>query len=315
MNRHGVLVVLLVAALAPAAWAATPGTVAIDPFDPGISAAVAGMGGASSTMGGLWALPYNPAGLADVKKSATSDTYKFQFGASYLKWFEDQSVSYGAAGLGPGFAVGVAGFDQGTITTSTGFFGGGTAKVSDFGAIAGYGTELSGEFANVSVGVSAQYWQRNLAEYKSSTFALNLGARATFLEQQLMIGGYVQNMGPTLRFETTEEDDQPLGFTVGASWTLPKQEGMAVGVRIAADAIKFKDQDVALGGGGEVILRDVLALRLGANTSRDKTQPTFGVGVMYNGFGLDYSYMNISLLDENTATHLISVSFDLGAVK
>ena len=315
MKRYGVLMSLLVVGLAQSAWAASPGTVLIDPFDPGVSAAVSGMGGASSTMGGIWALTYNPAGLADVKDRPEATFYEFQVGASYLKWFEDQAVGYGTVALPPGFALGVANFDQGQITSQTGFFTGGTEKVSDFGAIGGYGTSLPGQLSNVDVGISAQFWQRNLASFKASTFAVNLGARAMFLEKQFAVGAYVQNLGPSLKFETSEEDQQPMGYTVGASWTMPKKEGVPVGVRLAADGIKYKDRKVYVGGGAEVILQDVLALRAGANTARDKTQPTFGVGVIYKGFTFDYAYNTIDLAGESLATHLVSLKFGLGEVK
>ena len=234
MKRYGVLMSLLVVGLAQSAWAASPGTVLIDPFDPGVSAAVSGMGGASSTMGGLWALTYNPAGLADVKDRPEATFYEFQVGASYLKWFEDQAVGYGTVALPPGFALGVANFDQGQITSQTGFFTGGTEKISDFGIIGGYGTALPGQMSNVDVGISAQFWQRNLASFKASTFAVNLGARAMFLEKQFAVGAYVQNLGPSLKFETSEEDPWLMGALVRCADGPGAGKGGARGVGHAA---------------------------------------------------------------------------------
>jgi len=313
MKRHAIFASLLAVGLATSAWAATPGTVAIDPFDLGTSASIAGVGGASSTVGGLWSLAHNPAGLADIKHEPKVSFYEFQVGVSYLRWFEEQSVGYGALALPPGFAIGAANFDQGTITTTNGFLAGPTEKVSDFGAIAGYGTSLPGVWSNVSVGVSAQYWQRNLAEFKASTFAVNLGARVFLLDQQLAFGAYVQNLGPSLKFETEEKDKQPLGVTVGAAWAMPATK--PVRVRVVADVVKPRDQDVFGAGGAELILQDVLALRGGLSSARDKTHPTFGVGVNYAGFSFDYAYAQVSLLSEDIGTHLVSLSFGLGGTK
>ncbi len=313
MKRLVVLMTWLLMTLAGPVWAASGGTSLIDPFDPGVSASVAGMGGASSTMGGLWALGYNPAGLADVKERAESNVYELQVGASYLKWFEDQAVSYGTMALPPGFALGIASFDQGTITTQSGFFSGGTEKVSDFGAIAGFGTALPGGLSDLSVGISAQYWQRNLATFKASTFAVNVGGRAMFLEKQLTLGAYVQNLGPPMRLETAEEDPQPFGYALGASWTTPLDSDQPFGIRIAADANQIKDQDLEFGGGAELSLRRVLALRAGGTTARNEFTPAFGVGVMYKGFTFDYAYNTLDLADEKLATHFVSLSFGLGS--
>jgi hypothetical protein len=291
--------------VASSAWGSGAGTVATGPFDLGTSAVIAGTGGAAATVGGLWSLTYNPAGLADVKYQPSVNFYEFQVGASYLKWFEDQSVAYGAVALPPGFAVGVANFDQGTITTSTGFVSGATARVSDFGAIAGWGTTLPG--SQVSVGLAAQYWQRNLASYKASTFAINLGTRVLLFHQQVAVGAYVKNLGPSLNFETSEHDDQPLAGTLGASWTKP--DAKSLGLRVVADMTKPKDNGIFAAGGVEATLQKVLMVRAGFNSSRAKTEPTFGVGLAYGGFTFDYAYSDVNLLDEQVATHMVSIRF------
>lgn len=306
MQKQILMTGLLVVGLATSAWAMTPGTVASDPFDLGTSAAISAMGGASAAApGGLWALGFNPAGLADINER--------RIGGTYLKWIESSSVSYGAVALPPGFAIGAVGFDQGNIKPSEGYFESGSEKVSDFGAIAGYGTKLPEKLANVSVGISGQFWQKNYAGSKASTFGVNLGGRYMAMEDQLTVGAYVQNLGPAIKFETAEEDKQPMTMTGGVGWMMKKADGQMVRFGVMADVVKPLDQSVYFAAGGQVILQDILSLRAGVNTVNEETTPTFGVGILYKAFGFDYSFANIKLMDESLATHRMSISFGLGS--
>jgi hypothetical protein len=302
MKTKLIWISLLWVGLAASAWAATPGTVAQDPFDLGTSAAIAGMGGASAAApGGLWSLTYNPAGLADVAD--------WRIGGSYFNWIANSSVSYGAFGAPPGFAAGILSFDQGTITLSDQFFTTTTEKVSEFGAIAGYGARLPGSLSALRLGLSTQYWQKNLAGIKAGTFAVNLGGLYSMLDNRLTLGAFVQNIGPPLKFETAEEDKQPLLYAGGAMWTLRSKEDAPVHLSVMADVQKPVDRDLVYAGGAQLVLRNVLALRGGVNNFSEKTSPTFGTGILYKSFTFDYAYGTISLLDQDTAIHRVSLGF------
>jgi hypothetical protein len=293
---------VLLAGVTVSAWADTPGTVAEDPFDLGTSAAIMGMGGASAAApGGLWSLGYNPAGLADVAE--------WRFGLSYFNWIASSSVAYGSIGSPSGSAIGVVNFDQGSITVSDQFATMGSASVRDFGAIAGYGTELPGDFSAVRVGISAQYWQKNLAGTTAGTFCLNLGAAVRILEDQLTVGAYAQNLGPALKFETAEEDEQPLAFAGGVHWAMKRSEDQMVRLELLADVIKPRALDVQLAGGGQIVLNDLVALRAGANTFGEKTHPTFGLGISYKSFTFDYAFGTVGLLETDTTIHRVSFGF------
>jgi hypothetical protein len=305
MQKQILMTGLLVVGLATSAWAATPGTAALDPFDLGTSAAISAMGGASAAApGGLWSLGFNPAGLADVNER--------QIGGTYLKWIEGSNVSYGAVALPPGFALGAIGWDQGSIKTTSGYAWENTnEKVSDFGAIAGYGTKLPSTLANVSVGISGQFWQKNYAGSKASTFGVNFGGRYMAMEDQLTVGAYVQNIGPAIKFETDEEDKQPMTMTGGLGWMMKKADSQMLRFGAMADVVKPLDQGVYFAAGAQVILQDILSLRGGLSTVNEETTPTFGVGILYKAFGFDYSFANIMVNDESLATHRISISFAL----
>ena len=305
MSKHCLWATLLIVGLATSAMAQTPGSVAVDPFDLGTAAAITGMGGASAAApGGPWSLGYNPAGLSGVTES--------WLGASYLRWLEGTWNSYGVVALPPGFAVGLLGFNQGSITRTEGFFSDGSADVSDFGALAGYGTRLPGSLSNLSLGISGQYWQKNYAGIRGSTFGVNAGGQLALMEDQFTIGAYVQNLGPAIRFETTEEDKQPLTIAGGAGWLMKKAEGRMVRFGLMADVVKPNDRDVYFAGGGQLLLGELLALRGGAYTGLDKTTPTFGAGLMYKNFTFDYGYSSLSLSDENLATHHMSIAYRFG---
>ncbi len=308
MKRAFPCVVLATVLWATVAWGATTGTVATDPFDLGTSAALSAMGGVGvAAPAGLWSLAYNPAGLADVGER--------EVGATYLSWIENTSMSFGAVALPPGFGAGIVGFDQGSITTSDGFLTGSTERISDFGAIAGYGTALPGRYSMVRLGVAAQYWQKNLASVKASTFAVNLGTRVVLLDERLALGATVQNLGPPFKFETSEEDKQPMAMIVGAGWTMPPGTALPVGLGFYADGVKAIERNAYFAGGCEVKVQQILALRAGVNTSGEKTEPTYGVGISYRGYGIDYSYASVSLLDENVGTHRVSLHAGLGGTR
>jgi len=302
MKSHIAWVAVLLAGLAVNAWADTPGTVAEDPFDLGTSAAIMGMGGASAAApGGLWSLGYNPAGLAEITD--------WRVGLSYFNWIASTSVAYGAIGAPRGFAGGIVSFDQGSITISDQFATAGTEQVRDFGAIAGYGTKLPGSLSPIRVGLSAQYWQKNLAGIRAGTFGLNLGAAYQMLDDQVTVGAYVQNLGPSLKFETTEEDQQPTAVSGGVHWAMKKSENQVVRFGVLADAIKPRSRDMLFAGGGQIIFNDMLSLRAGANNFGDKTRLTYGAGISYKSFGFDYAYGTVGLLETDTSIHRISFGF------
>jgi hypothetical protein len=254
MTKRCLWATMLMLVLTTSAGAQTPGSVALDPFDFGTAAAITGVGGASAAAPcGLWSLGYNPAGLAGVTEA--------WFGASYLRWIEGSWNSYGVVALPPGFAVGLLGFDQGAITKTEGFFEDGSAEVSDFGARAGYGTRLPGSLSNLSLGISGQFWQKNLAGIRGSTFGVNGGGQLALMEDQLTIGAYVKNLGPAIRFETTEEDRQPLTIAAGAGWLTKKAESRFVRLGLMADVVKPNDREVYFAGGGQVLLGDLSLYR------------------------------------------------------
>lgn len=300
--RHMAWVALLLAGLAGNAWAETPGTVAQDPFDLGTSAAIMGMGGASTAApGGLWSLGHNPAGLAEITD--------WRFGVSYFNWIASTSVAYGAVGAPPGFAAGIVNFDQGSVTLSDQFAATGSEGVRDVGVIAGYGAKLPGDLSMIRVGAAAQYWQKNLAGTTASTFGMNLGAAMKLLQDQLTLGAYVQNLGPAMRFETAAEDQQPTTVSGGVHWAMKASEEQMIRLELLADVVKPRTLDVQFAGGGQVVIADLLALRAGVNDFGDKARPTFGAGISYKSFGFDYAYGTVGLLDTDTAIHRVSFAF------
>jgi len=141
---------------------------------------------------------------------------------------------------------------------------------------------------------------------------VNLGGRYMAMEDQFTVGAYVQNLGPSLKFETAEEDKQPMTITGGLGWMMKKTDKQIARVGLLADVIKPTDQDVYFAAGGQLMLQEILALRAGISTANDETTPTFGVGLAYKAFGFDYSFANVKLMDESIATHRMSISFGLG---
>ena len=244
--------------------------------------------------GGVDSLSSNPAGAAGAARPELETTF-----ASGV--IDD---SFGFLGYAHPTRIGVlsaaaAYYDAGKILLT---FPGGAQETRvaqrDMVAQTGWATNLGAGF---SAGVLGKFYRFELAQEARATGAAgDAGLQWATPLPGLRLGAAMQNMGPSLKFES-ESDPLPLTTRFGAAWTFnfrPKSEvegSYSTGTRLTflADGVKVRDEKMASSAGGEFVL-DVddstsLALRGGWIFGRALDGASFGAGVREGRFTVDYA--------------------------
>ncbi|MDD3627038.1 MAG: PorV/PorQ family protein [bacterium] len=168
------------------------------------------------------------------------------------------------------------------------------------------------------LGVNLKYIRESLEEYKDFTVCGDLGLIFK-LNENFRLGLAVQNMGGSLKF-IEEEEQIPQSMRFGVSYYFMNNELNRLVV--ASDIIKFNDEDINVGLGGEYVFRDLFSLRLGYKNT-DLGSLTAGCGVIVKftktrkikgtveriemaRIGINYSFVDFGDLGQ---THRYSMSF------
>jgi hypothetical protein len=248
------------------------------------SARIAGMGNAGATLydGGLDAVYYNPAAIAQVK----------QMGAefSHSLWLADITFDYAAfalplGGWGNSF-VSVTALNSGDIevrTVAQPLGTGGVYKVSDLAIGLGYGRQITERFA---VGGQLTWVQETIWHTTMGAPVFNVGSLYRISAHGLHIGSSISNFGTHGQYagsdlrilydaDPTRNGDNealpaeqftgqfplPVLFRVGVGY--PVRLGDRNRLRLALDAFHPSDNNESVSAGAELLLRDALALRAG----------------------------------------------------
>ena len=177
------------------------------------------------------------------------------------------------------------------------------------------GERIEGD--GLTAGGSMKYIFSRLDTARGSAFGLDLGGLYTFKPSQLTldnlfaVGMSVNNIGTNLKYDV-ESDPLPLGIRFGMMYKflVPKIKPV-----VTLDINKYRDSDLYLGLGGEISIKDILALRLGYITKGSRATDTglrFGVGLKSYGLAFDYAYAGFGDLG---VTHRfgLTVNFDTRA--
>mgnify|MGYP001607221999 FL=1 len=235
-----------------------------------IGARSAGMGNASVTLGDLWSINHNQAGLADIKKITAGIYYENRFSIS-----EMGLKAVAAAFPIPGFANGVLGL-------SVSYFGYAAYNDSKFGLA--YAKKLGDRY---SVGIQLDYLQTTIGgDYgKKGAVAAETGFKAELIDN-LFIGIHIFNPTRTKLFtytiqEIPETERIPTIMRFGLSYRF--SEKVIVSVETEKD-IYYKPVFKA---GIEYQPIDLLYLRAGIST--DPVYNSFGFGINLNHFKIDFA--------------------------
>lgn len=139
----------------------------------------------------------------------------------------------------------------------------------------------------ISVGFTLKVLYEKIFVEEAWGMAADLGILWRVWEGGLRVGGVVQNLGTTGRLRD-ENVTLPLTGRLGVAQMVKIFGGRWVFI---VDGVKERDFPFHLHGGVEYGWRNVVFLRCGYQTGYETRDLTGGVGVVWRGYRLDYSYM------------------------
>jgi len=269
------------------------------------------------------AIHYNPGGLAFQSGREVS--------LMYSKWLpglvEDMYYIFGAyrhsiEGLGT-IGANVTYINEGEqfYTTEEGPDVVGTFGSNEFAITLSYGAQLN---EKMGLGVNLRFIRSNLAPFgagaergngRANAFAVDVGFlyRSIFLKG-LSLGVNLSNMGPKITYvDADQADPLPTNLRVGWAYKLLDQKYNKLSVAVEFNKLmvrRYKDgksdpfykalatawsnEDTpVLNAGVEYWYGEVVALRTGYHYDRDGKvkYPTFGAGLKYANYHLDFAYI------------------------
>jgi hypothetical protein len=178
----------------------------------GSGARATGLGGAfTSVSGDINALSYNPAGLANLKRSEMGFTRaELVEGISYNFLGLSRPVANGSMGLGVNYLSQPSIEGRGVNRESSGKFG-----ASDMAINLAYGGTFA---ARTALGINLKYITSRIADVSGNSWAVDAGWQYKPVNT-LSLGLAIQNLGPKLKF-MDEGSALPLTARIGAGYTV-----------------------------------------------------------------------------------------------
>ena len=254
------------------------------------------------------AIYWNPAGIAAIRRLG------YSFG--YTQWFADCTFYSGAVAYNVGWAsvvgISVVSFQPMEMEETTTMQPAGTGKMLDAADIAigfVYARQLTDK---LSVGGTVRYVQSTLATEKLKTVAMNVGTLLHTGFKSFRIGMSMKNFGNEQRI-VSENSEMPTVFNVGGSMEVYGELGDPVSLTGAFEGAYFTDRCQRWNLGGELWLRNLLALRAGYKFQYDAESWSVGAGLKgaFSGhtFHVDVSYTDFGDLLEAPLRLTFSGSF------
>ncbi len=286
------------------------GTRAVDLAKITVSARQASMGGAFVGIADdVNTLALNPAGLSLLDRMTLSGSYNdWIAGSSY------GSVAFGIPRKVGTFGIGIAYFNETEVEKADAAGvpdpSGEMVSVYDFRANLGYGAKLH---KYIHFGSALTLTQTKLGSVTKGYGGLDLGFLFPVITERLTLGLAARNLAvDALKTSADTGDDlPPVSVTGGLGLFIHDFE--SVKINVGADVyFPFGDEGGAKENlGGEFIIKEILALRLGYRVNYEEEALTIGTGIHYKDFWVDYSYNDVGLFED---THRFTVTMDFGPV-
>lgn len=300
IRRHALAFILtpLCIPLVVAGALAAPGETGFAFLKLGVGARAMGMGSAYVALADdPTAIYWNPAGLAGAEGA--------QVTAMHNEWIQDFRQEFAAVShpLGRGaFGLGMSGFyasefekrdDTGVLIGHFGF--------NDIAVTGGYAYRFT---PRVAGGVAVKFVREMIDQEDATAVAFDLGGRYAIAETGITLGGAVQNLGGDATF-VAQSFPLPRTLRAGAAYSraIPRWNGKG---SLSAEARKSRGDDARLHVGGELELRERLALRAGAKFGYDDEDLSFGIGLIRRRIHFDYALVPLS--SNLGTTHFFSIS-------
>ncbi len=245
---------------------------------------------------GLASLHFNPSGLA----SSSDNEIVFM----HNSWLQDITLDYLAAGfniknhhLAVGFTFHqIPNLERREGPSSSPL---GTFEAHDLALDLSYARKVREQ---LNLGISFKYLYEKIDIYSASGVGIDLGG--IYFLGNWQIGAAVLNLGPNLKFKS-EDFSLPTQFRLGAVHHLP-QKIAAGNLKVSLDVVKTKGDKWKLNTGGEYGWEDKVFLRAGYKTEYEETNFSFGTGVKYKSYAIDYAF--VPFQSDLGSSHRVSLS-------
>jgi len=286
------------------------------------------MGGAyTAAANGISGVPYNPASIAfiDNQEAFLSQT-------QYVADITYNVMGYGRNLSGSDFVgLHIFALDSGPMAITTEDEPDGTGQDFKVTGICIRGTYARSVTDRLRIGFTGKYIREDIYTSYMQTFAFDIGSNFNTGIYGFILGMSVTNLGPEVKFggeglevdidddtfsKITEEFPLPMTFRLGIMNELigPNSDFMrsdSQRLLFTLDGINSRDYTVQGVMGLEYGWRDIAYLRFGNKFGHDTAKWSFGGGFNINAsdfsVGLDYAYVNYSVLD---FTHQFGLNFE-----
>lgn len=262
----------------------------------GIGARPVGMGEAFTAISGdVNCLYWNPAGLAKIEGINLTFMHN--------RWFQEISSDYLATAfkikensIGVSLALNrVPDIEVRDKPTAEPI---GTFDAEDLVFTLGYAKSLGGKF---DLGVSIKGLYQKIYTYEASGLGFDIGG-IYVLDDKFQFGTAILNLGPEMKFEE-EKFSLPLIYKLGAAYKTSEKR-LNGNIILDLDLVKPRDSDLKLHSGIEYNYDKILSLRIGYQSGYDDKNFTFGLGLGYEKYKIDYAFVPFG--SDLGSTHRIS---------
>ncbi len=286
-----------------------------------------GMGGAyTAAANDISGVPYNPASIAFIKNQES-----FLSQTQYVAGITYNVMGYGRNLSGEDFVgLHIFALDSGSMEVTTEDEPDGTGQDFKVTGICIRGTYARRVTDRLRIGFTGKYIREDIFTSHMQTFAFDIGSNFNTGIYGFILGMSVTNLGPEVKFggeglevdidddtfsKITEEFPLPMTFRLGLMNELmgPDSEFIQSDdhrLLLAMDGINSRDYTVQGAMGLEYGWKDIAYIRLGNKFGHDTAKWSLGGGFNINtndfSIGLDYAYVNYSILD---FTHQFGLNF------
>ena len=171
-----------------------------------------------------------------------------------------------------------------------------------------FGSLSTGFFINenIAFGVTGKYLYEGLYTDESTGWGIDIGLNYKTPYKGLTAGAVLKNLGSmsALRAESTK---LPTEFRAGAAYSFDFNKS-DFGALAAGEFQKYtSDDDIYFNFGGEVMYKNIIALRAGYQTGYESRNFTGGIGLIWGNLNFDYAFVPFSL--GFGSANLFSLSF------
>jgi hypothetical protein len=233
---------------------------------------------------------WNPASISGVKGTQVSLTHS--------QWFQDITAEHFSAAIGASDNAFGVGLSLGKVPDIERREGPTVEPLALFDA---HDMVLSLSYARdlknaCAAGLTVKWIYEKVDVSSASGLGFDLGGICSPFSgsgrpvlENLSFGAAVLNLGSKMKFEN-EAYQLPTQYKAGASY-FAQRESWQSDLKVGLDVVKPRDDDLKVHLGGEAGLHQTLKLRLGYQIGYDEKALSFGMGVKFKAYSIDYAFV------------------------